>query len=353
MSIEKRIFGTLKTGEKVSLYKLQNKHGAYIEVIDFGAVLVSVHVPDKNGVLRDVVLGYEDLASYETNGCFFGATVGRSGNRIAGGRFSLNGKEYQLPQNENENNLHSGPDGYQLKMWEVRDINEGENSITFGRVSPDGEQGFPGTFNIGVRYTFTANHELKITYHGVCDSDTVANMTNHTYFNLSGAASGSILDNYLAIYADFYTPVIDSKSIPTGEIASVEGTPMDFRTEKKIGQDIDADFQQLSFTGGYDHNFLPRGYTRGTVRKIARAYAEDTGIVMDVYSDLPGVQFYAGNFVKEEKGKDGAVYGKRSGFCLETQYAPNSVNEESFESPILDARSAYSTETIYQFQIVK
>lgn len=353
MSIEKKVFGKVRNEETVYLYKLQNKHGAYIEVTDFGAILVKVCVPDRKGQLKDVVLGYDEVSAYETNGCYFGSTIGRSGNRICNGRFTLNGKEYQLPQNENGNNLHSGPDGYQKKIWEVRDVNEGENSVTFGRISPDGEQGYPGTFNIEVRYTFTNSNQLRIDYHGVCDSDTVANMTNHTYFNLSGADGGSILDNRLAIYADAYTPVIDSASIPTGEIASVEGTPMDFRVEKPIGQDIEADFQQLRFGSGFDHNYMTRDYQKGTVRKIARAWAEDTGIVMNVYSDLPAVQFYAGNFIENEKGKDGVVYGKRSGFCLETQYAPNAVNEENFEAPILRASSTYRTTTIYEFCVAE
>ncbi|MDO5336060.1 MAG: aldose epimerase family protein [Eubacteriales bacterium] len=351
MSVEKKLFGTLKTGESVYLYKIENKKGAYVEVCDFGALLVRVCVPDRDGLLRDVVLGYDNLEAYLTNGCYFGATVGRSGNRIAGGRFALGGVEYQLPQNENENNLHSGPEGYQLKLWNVKELEEDSDNVAFERVSPDGEQGFPGALHICVRYTFTEENELKISYDGVCDQDTVVNMTNHSYFNLNGAGNGSILNQKLQINADYYTPVIDSKSIPTGELDKVEGTPMDFRTEKEIGKEIDADFQQLIYTGGYDHNFVPNGYQKGVVRKIAQARCEESGIVMEVFSDLPGVQFYAGNFIIEEKGKDGKTYGKRDGFCLETQYAPNSVNEYSFESPVLEAKDTYHTETIYQFNV--
>ena len=244
MSVSERKFGILQTGETVKIFHLENKSGAYAEVTDFGAILVKVCVPDKDGTLTDVVLGYDDLASYEVNGCFFGSTIGRNGNRIGGAKFSVNGKEVVLAQNENDNNLHSGPDGFEKKLWKVAEISDDKNSVIFNRISPDGENGFPGEFDVSVKYEFTEDNELRIHYQGICDEPTVANMTNHSYFNLNGEGSGTAMDQYLTIHAKYYTPVADSHSIPTGVYGEVAGTPMDFRTAKKIGQDIEAEFDQ-------------------------------------------------------------------------------------------------------------
>ena len=240
MSVSEKKFGVLQTGESAKIYHLENKSGAYAEVTDFGAILVKVCVPDKEGTLTDVVLGYDDLASYEVNGCFFGATIGRSGNRIGGAKFSINGKEVVLAQNENDNNLHSGPNGFEKKLWKAVEISQDKNSVVFNRISPDGENGYPGEFDVSVKYEFTEENELKIHYQGVCDEPTIANMTNHSYFNLNGEGSGSAMDQYLTLHAKYYTPVADSHSIPTGVYEEVAGTPMDFRTAKKIGQDISA-----------------------------------------------------------------------------------------------------------------
>ncbi|HIZ23625.1 MAG TPA: galactose mutarotase [Candidatus Blautia faecigallinarum] len=353
MSITERKFGELKTGEPVRLFHLENASGAYAEVLDYGALLVKVCVPDQNGKLLDVVLGYDDLKSYEKNGCFFGAVIGRSGNRIEGGRFQLDGQEYVLAKNENDNNLHSGPDGFEKKMWKVEECSEKENSITLGRLSPDGENGFPGDFHISVKYEFTEDNELKITYQGESDKTTIANLTNHSYFNLSGEGSGDILDHFLTIHGSYYTPVRDSASIPTGVYEEVAGTPMDFTKAKRIGEEIDADFQQLVYTGGYDHNYVTDHYAKGNVRLIASAYSPVTGIAMDVASDCPCVQFYAGNFVHDEKGKNGHIYGKRDGFCLETQVEPNAVNTADFHSPVLRAGETYRSVTSYRFYIKK
>ena len=351
MSVSVREFGELSTGEEISIYRLENKSGAYAEITQYGAILVKLCVPDKNGVLTDVVLGYDDLKEYETNGCFFGAVIGRNGNRIADARFSISGKEYQLTANENNNNLHSGPDGFEKKVWKAEEISQEKNSVTFSRISPDGENGFPGEFRISVKYELTQENELKIYYHGICDEDTVANMTNHSYFNLAGEGSGPVLDQFLCIRARSFTPVRDSHAIPVGTAAPVEGTPMDFRKMKPIGQDIEADFEQLKFTGGYDHNFVTDNYAPGNIRVIASAYCEKTGIAMDVSTDCPGVQFYAGNFIENENGKNGHTYNKRDGFCLETQTEPNAINEESFHSPILEAGDLYSSVTIYRFYV--
>lgn len=351
MSITKSKFGTTKDGKEVSVYRLENPQGAYIEVLDFGAILRAVAVKDKEGTLRDVVLGYDDVQGYENGTCFFGATIGRSGNRIAGAKFTINGQEYQMPQNENQNNLHSGPDGFESRMWTVTETNEEENYILLSLTSPDGDQGFPGNMKVTLRYELSEENELIIHYLADTDADTVANMTNHSYFNLNGHDGGINSEIELMIDADAYNPVGDSTSIPTGENAPVEGTPMDFRTAKPIGQDIDADFQQLQFTKGYDHNYVLNDYEPGIERIVARAYSPKTGIEMEVLTDLPGVQFYAANFVDGEKGKNGAVYGFRSAFCLETQYAPNSINQENFVSPILKKGDTYNTVTIYRFRV--
>lgn len=350
MSVSERKFGELSTGEEISIYRLENKSGAYAEVSMFGAILVKLCVPDREGRLTDVVLGYDDVEQYEENGCFFGATIGRSGNRIAGAKFSIMGKEVVLPQNENENNLHSGPNGFEKKIWSVLALSQEKNSITFSRISPDGENGFPGEFRVSVKYEFTEENELRIVYSGICDEDTVANMTNHSYFNLAGEGSGNVLDQYLTIHAQTYTPVRED-SIPLGENVPVEGTPMDFRKEKQIGKDIEAEFEQLKFTGGFDHNYVTDGYTQAEIREIACARCEKTGIVMEVLSDCPCVQFYAGNFVEQEAGKNGHTYDKRDGFCLETQVEPNAVNVEEFHSPVLEKGERYYSETVYRFSV--
>ena len=350
--VTQRTFGTLPSGEEVQIYHLENKSGAFAEVLQFGAILVKLCVPDRDGRLTDVVLGYDDLAGYEVNGCFFGATIGRSGNRIAQSRFTLDGKEIVLTPNEGANNLHSGPDGFEKKMWTASEISEDKNAVTFSRISPDGENGFPGEFNVSVTYEMTEENELRIVYGGVCDQTTIANMTNHSYFNLAGEGSGSAMDQYLTIHAEQYTPVGEG-SIPLGENAAVEGTPMDFRKAHKIGDEIEADFEQLKFTGGFDHNYVTDGYNKASIREIASAWSEKSGIQMDVLTDCPCVQFYAANFVEDEYGKNGHVYNKREAFCLETQVEPNAVNVENFHSPILEAGERYYSETIYRFSVKK
>ena len=349
--VTKRTFGKLSSGEEIQIFHLENKAGAYAELSQFGAILVKLCVPDREGKLTDVVLGYDDLAGYEVNRCFFGATIGRSGNRIADSRFVLDGQEITLTPNEGKNNLHSGPNGFEKKIWNAAEISEDKNAVTFSRISPDGENGFPGEFQVSVTYEMTENNELRIVYGGVCDKTTVANMTNHSYFNLSGEGSGSAMDQYLTIHANYYTPVADSHSIPTGEYAPVEGTPMDFRTSRQMGERINADFEQLKFTGGYDHNYVTDNYSKGNRRLIATAYSKETGIAMDVTSDCPCVQFYAANFVENEKGKNGHVYNQRDAFCLETQVEPNAVNVEDFHSPVLAAGEHYNSETSYRFYI--
>lgn len=343
--VTQRTFGTLPSGEEVQIYHLENKSGAFAEVLQFGAILVKLCVPDRDGRLTDVVLGYDDLAGYEVNGCFFGATIGRSGNRIAQSRFTLDGKEIVLTPNEGANNLHSGPDGFEKKMWTASEISEDKNAVTFSRISPDGENGFPGEFNVSVTYEMTEENELRIVYGGVCDQTTIANMTNHSYFNLAGEGSGSAMDQYLTIHAEQYTPVGEG-SIPLGENAAVEGTPMDFRKEKAIGQDIEADYEALNFGRGYDHTWVIDG---SGMRRAAVMRAEETGITMEVWTDLPGVQFYTANYVEDEKGKDGVIYGRRSAACFETQYFPDAIHKDNFRKPIVRAGEEYCTTTVYKF----
>ena len=350
MSVSCTEFGQIPGVGTVHLYHIENTSGAFAEVTEYGAILVRLVVPDSQGKLTDVVLGYEDPGQYAVNACFFGSTIGRNGNRIAGAQFSLDQETFTLAQNEFENNLHSGPNGFEKKLWEAEIVSE--TAVRFSRVSPDLENGFPGRFDISVTYEFTEEAQLKLTYEGCSDKTTVANMTNHSYFNLSGEGSGDILDQELMLYASFFTPVHDTKSIPTGELRPVKGTVMDFTVPKTIGLQIDEADEQLAYTGGYDHNFVCDKYQKGEVTPVAVAVSKKTGIRMSVFSDCPCVQFYAGNFIKEEQGKNGHIYRKRNGFCLETQVEPNAINMPEFHSPVLKAGEKYLSRTIYQFDTV-
>jgi aldose 1-epimerase len=346
-NMKKQGFGTTKDGKEALLYTLSNKNGMEISVTDYGAHLVSVLVPDKDGKKRDVVLGFDSVTGYETDGSHFGATIGRNGNRIAGAAFELHGKTYQLAKNENNNNLHSGPDGYDYRLWNVEEADD--SAVTFVLMSPDGDQGFPGNFEVSVTYTLTDENAVEIHYEGSCDQDTVVNMTNHSYFNLAGHDAGSIENQTLVLKAEQFSPVIDSASIPTGEHAPVQGTPMDFTSEKAIGAEIEADFEQLKLTGGYDHNFILDKAVEGSIELMAVASCKESGITMEAFTDLPCVQFYAGNFIAPVTGKNGVFYDKRNGFCLESQYVPNAINQEGEEKPILEAGDTYDTTTVYKF----
>ncbi|MDE6889239.1 MAG: galactose mutarotase [Eubacterium sp.] len=347
----KESFGTSKQGEAVSVYLLENKNGASVRVTDYGAALVSIIVPDKNGGMQDVLLGYDNVTGYENNTCYFGAVIGRNGNRIANAQLTIDGVAYSLDSNDNENNLHSGEKGMDTIVWDVKEYMD--NAITFTCKSADLEQGFPGNMDVQVTYVLTDEHAVEIHYEAVSDKDTVANFTNHAYFNLEGHASGNVLGQELMLRASYYTPVIDSKAIPTGEIAPVAGTPMDFTTAKTIGRDMEADDTQIKYGGGFDHNFVLDKEEKGAFELMAEAYAPGTGIVMEAYTDRPGVQFYSGNFITTQDGKQGAVYGKRQGFCLESQFFPNSVNEPKFEAPIIKAGEVYRSKTSYRFRVKK
>lgn len=342
--MEKRAFGESSKGEKATLYTFENENGMRMSVTDFGATLQAVMVPDKDGILRDVVLGHDDAEGYEKGKGCLGATVGRNANRIGKAAFSMNGKQYTLDKNNNQNNLHSGFDFYFFRVWKVTESTK--NSITFSLHSPDGDQGFPGALDVSVTYTLTDDNGVRLDYHGVPTEDTIVNMTNHSYFNLAGHASGTILDQKVWLDADAYTRA-DSESIPTGEITPVEGTPMDFRQPKTIGRDIGMDYEALVFGQGYDHNWALNNH--GSYAKVAELSAASTGITMEVYTDLPGIQMYTGNFLVREPGKDGAFYLKNQGVCFETQYFPDAINHANFASPICKGGETYQTTTFYKF----
>ncbi len=350
MSVTSKSFGRLTTGEDITLYHIENSSGAYAEVMDYGAILVNLVVPDKNGTPTDIVLGYDNVQQYEVNKCFFGATIGPNGNRIANAAFDIDGKHFTLTPNENENNLHSGPDGFEKKLWKAEVC--GDDAVTFTLSVPDGLNGFPGSRTFSVTYAFADDCGLSLTYYGVSDKATVANLTNHTYFNLNGEGSGDVLEHVLQINAAAFSAIPDSKAIPTGENRPVAGTVMDFNAPKKIGLQIDEPDDQLLFTGGYDHNFVLDDYDKGVVRPIACAWSEKTGIRMNVSSDQPCVQFYAGNGIGRQEGKQGHVYVRRNGFCLETQVEPNAVNTPSFHSPVIAAGEEYRTQTVYRFDTI-
>lgn len=340
-------FGTTAEGKAVHLYTLTNEAGMSAAVTDFGAVLVRLEVPDKDGVKRDVVLGYDDAAGYAEGTNFFGAPVGRNANRIGGASVEINGVVYELEKNDNGNNLHSGNDFFNVRMWQV--IEQADDRVVFLLHSEDGDQGYPGTLDIKVTYELTEENEIRFSYDAVPDQDTILNMTNHSYFNLNGHDSGDILGHTVTLDADFFTRA-DAESIPTGELADVTGTPMDFRQGRVIGDEIDAEYEATQFGQGYDHNWVLKN--NGKFGKVAKAVGNESGIVMEVSTDLPGVQMYTGNFIDNEPGKNGAVYGRRSAVCFETQYFPDAIHHENFAGPICKAGEAYHTVTAYRFSVV-
>jgi len=330
-------------GEEARLFTIQNDKGMEIKVSDYGATLVQVRVPDKEGRLLDVVLGYDDVQGYEAGNAFFGATIGRVANRIGNGEFRLGGRTYELTRNDGQNTLHGGRDFYNKRIWKTGETQE--DHVEFLMDSPSGDQGFPGNVKISVTYTLTKDNEVKIHYRAVPDADTLMNLTNHSYFNLSGHASGTVLDQEVMLYADAYARA-DSQSIPTGEIVQVSGTPMDFRQLKPVGAEIEEAYEALEFGKGYDHNWVLNG---NGYRKAAFMRSKESGIAMEVYTDLPGMQFYTANFVDHEKGKAGAVYNMRQAACFETQYFPDAVHKDHFEGPEVKAGEVYETTTAYRF----
>ncbi len=339
-------FGTVKSGERAKLYTMENEAGTKVSVTDFGAALVNLSVLDGEGNLTDVVLGYDEAAEYEAGTQSLGATVGRNANRIGGAEFTINGICYELDKNDNgKNNLHSGMNVYQHRMWNTEEQEDGR--VTFLLHSPDRDQGYPGNVDVRVTYELTEENELRITYDGTPDQDTILNLTNHSYFNLNGHDSGDVLGHSVVLDADFYTRA-DAESIPTGELTDVTDTPMDFRTEKTIGKEIGQDYEALRLGNGYDHNWVLKN--EGKFAKVAQATGEKSKIVMEVWTDLPGMQMYTANFLENEAGKNGAVYGFRSAVCFETQYFPDAIHHDNFESPICKANENYHTVTAYRFR---
>ena len=336
----KASFGILPDGTQANLYTITGG-GITATVTDFGAHLVSVLVPDRDGNVSDVVLGFDDANGYRTgNGGYLGATVGRNANRIKGASFMIDDVRIRLTPNEGENNLHSGPNGFHLRMWEL--VRQRENLVTLHLLSPQGDQGFPGKADIYVTYALEKGGQLKIIYDGVCDRDTVLNLTNHSYFNLAGQEkTDAAMDQELIIPGRFFNPD-DAENIPTGELRSVEGTPMDFRIPKVIGRDINTPYEPLEFQGGYDHNWEVFCTPCAILRDPG------SGREMAVSTDCPGIQFYAGNFLNET-GKGGIPYGFRQGVALETQFYPDSVHHPEWPQPFVKAGQHYHRETTYKY----
>ena len=349
ISIQKSNFGAMPDGQTVEVYKLNNVNGLEVGIITYGGIITSLKVPDKAGKIEDVVLGYDTLLEYVDSNLFFGALIGRYGNRIAKGKFSLNGNEYILAKNNGENHLHGGITGFDKVVWSAEPI-EAENALKLTYVSKHMEEGYPGTLTTTVTYTLTNNNELKVSYEATTDKSTIVNLTQHSYFNLSGDGTKRITDHLLHIDADTFLPV-DEGLIPTGEFRNVENTPFDFRSPKAIGQDISMKNEQLMLGQGYDHNWVLNHQDKG-IRFVASAYHPESGRLLEVFTDQPGMQFYSGNFLDGEyHGKNGITYVDRTGFCLETQHYPDSPNQKDFPSVVLNPGEQYRSSTVFKFSI--
>src|SRR5213082_1687074 len=355
--IAREPFGSTERGEAVSAYTLKNAHGIELQVLDYGGIIVSLRVPDRTGRLGDVALGFDSLTDYQRGSPYFGALIGRYGNRIARGRFTLDGRGYTLATNNGPNHLHGGVRGFDKVVWKVAPFQHADSvGLVLTYTSPDGEEGYPGTLRATVTYTLTDSNQLIFDYHATTDRATPVNLTQHSYFNLAGDGTGDILGHVVMLNADRFTPV-DSTLIPTGEIRSVAGTPFDFRTPTPIGTRIDQNDPQLRFGRVYDHNFVlnkggsgGKGGTGDEMTFAARVYEPTSGRVMEISTTEPGLQFYSGNFLDGTlRGKQGVVYGHRGGFAMETQHFPDSPNKPAFPSTILRPGEDYRTRTIYRF----
>jgi aldose 1-epimerase len=350
-TITKESFGKTSAGENIDLYTLRNVHGVEAKITNYGGIVVSLSVPDRNGKFDDVVLGFNDLDSYLKPHPDFGALIGRYGNRIAKGRFTLNGVEYKLAVNNGENHLHGGIKGFDKVIWTGKGIKTPAGpAVVLNYLSKDGEEGYPGNLRVNVVYTLTNKDELRIAYTATTDKDTVINLTHHSYFNLLGEGKGDILNHRLRINADRFVPT-DAGSIPTGELRKVAGTPFDFLKPTAIGGRINQDDEQLKFGSGYDHTWIINGRA-GTLRFAAAAQEPTTGRVLEVWTTEPGMQLYTGNFLDGTlTGKSGKLYPRRSGFCLETQHYPDSPNQPSFPTTTLKRGATYRSTTIYKFGV--
>lgn len=350
MDIKKEVFGKTEDNREVLLFNLTNKNGMCAKIINYGGIIVSLFIPDKNGISKDVVLGYDNIENYYHNGTYFGALIGRCSNRIKSGKFFIDGAEYSVALNDNGiNHLHGGNKGFDTKLW---DYNITQQGLELSYLSKDGEENYPGNLDVKVIYSITDNNELKVDYYAVSDKSTIINLTNHSYFNLDGHETGSILDQKLWINSNYFTAT-DNGSIPTGELVNVKDTPMDFNIPTPIGERIDEKYEQLNLAGGYDHNWKVNRDS-DKLEKVASLYSEKTGIFMEVSTTLPGIQIYAGNYLGghvNKLGKNNAVYDKRAGVCFETQYFPNAINIPTFESCIFKKGEEYHHTTIFKFSI--
>ncbi len=341
MSVSKYPFGKTADGRTVTCFKITAENGMSAEVLNYGATLRKLTVPNKNGEMIDVVLGYDTIEEYENNDGYLGSTVGRFANRIGGGKFTLNGKEYNVTLNDGKNHLHGGNVGYNKYVWNAKELTDG---VEFSMTSPDGDEGFPGNLDIKVAVTLKDN-ALSLNYHAVSDKDTVINFTNHSYFNLNGGV-GNILEHLLTINSESFT-INDLNCLPTGEIVSVENTPMDFRTERAIGERIHSDHPSVNLFGGYDTNLILSGAPAAVVR------SKESGIVMTVTTDQPGMQLFTANGTTERNGKNGTRFGDHCGFCLETQHYPDCINHPEWPSPILKANEEFKSFTTFTFSVEK
>ena len=349
--VQKEAFGKTRDGKNVEIYTLTNSKSLEAKITNYGAIVVSLKVPDQKGDFADVVLGYDTLAGYENDKFYFGGIVGRYANRIAEGKFSLDGREYALAKNNGANHLHGGVKNFETVVWQAKpSANKNGASLELTYLSRNGEENYPGNLSVKVVYTLTENNELKIEYSANSDQDTIINLTNHSYFNLKGAGSGTIADHVLQINADRFTPVKDSGAIPTGELKSVKNTPFDFTAPTKIGARINDENDQLQFGLGYDHNFV-LNKSGNSLTTAATVYEPTSGRVLAVSTTEPGIQFYSGNFLDDVHGKNGKIYNKRDAFCLETQHFPDSPNQPAFPSTTLKKGQKFASETIYKFTV--
>lgn len=347
--IKRSDFQSSLNGDSIDLFVLSNANGVEVSITNYGGRIVSVVVPDRDGNMKDVVLGYDNIDDYRATDNNFGATIGRYGNRIAHGKITVEGVEYQLPQNNFGHTLHGGPEGFDKKVFKANQIDNQTLELTY--LSEDGEAGFPGNLSVKVTMILTNDNAIDIQYEAETDKETIVNLTNHSYFNLSGDANKTILNDVLTINADQFTPV-DDTFMTTGEILTVEGTPMDFRNSNVIGERIDNyEYEQLKFGDGYDHNWVLN--TGGDISQLAASvYSQETGILLEVYTTEPGLQVYTGNFLDGTNvGKYGAVYNKRNAICLETQKYPDSPNKSNWPSPYLKPGETYTSRCIYKFSV--
>lgn len=352
-TIEKASFGKTKDGQDIDLYTLKNVAGMTVKITNFGGTIVSWTAPDKNGKYEDITLGCDSIAGYEKGVPYFGAIVGRYGNRIAKGKFKLEGKTYTLATNNGANHLHGGIKGFDKVVWTATPIEGPDVALKLTYTSKDMEEGYPGNLSVEVVYTLLRDNALKIEYTATTDKTTVVNLTNHAYFNLTGDMNNTILDHEIALNCDKFLPV-DKTLIPTGELKSVEGTPLDFMTSTKIGARInDTLDEQIKFGGGYDHAWIIKDHTTD-IHEAAAVYEPTSGRVMEVLTTEPAIQFYTGNFLNGTiVGKGGVIYKKRSGLCLETEHYPDSPNQPRFPTTTLKPKETYKTTTVYRFSVKK